>query len=450
MENKKRSSFGSRFGTIAVLAGSAVGLGNIWKFPYMAGENGGAAFILIYLLVSLLIAVPVLLAEYALGRRGQSNIFGSFRNLAPKQKGWHAVGLTGVVTAFLILSFYAVIAGWSLYFLCESVTGSYMGMSAQQIGAKFDTFVEGGWGPAIWALVFLVMTGGVLLLGVNKGIERCSKMMMPMLVVLLIGLAVGACFMDGWREGMRFLLQPDWSKVTTSTVIAALGQAFFSLSLGMGAMATYGSYIDKKENLYGVASTVAVADVVVALLAGFAIFPVVFTYGISPTAGPELVFITLPSLFAQMPGGAIVAAVFFLLLFFAAITSAFSMMEVVVAYLSEEFGMSRTKAMWLSLGGLLVLAMLCVASQIPDSVLTIGGKNLLDFLDTFTSNVLLPLSGLSIVIFMAWVLGRKALADELTTGGRYGRRLVGPTIFLLRYVVPLMMVVLILNLLGVL
>ena len=197
------------------------------------------------------------------------------------------------------------------------------------------------------------------------------------------------------------------------------------------------------------ASTVAVADVCVALLAGLAIFPAVFTYGISPTAGPELVFVTLPSLFAQMPAGAVVAVVFFLLLFFAAITSAFSMMEVVVAYLSEEFGMSRTKAMLLSLGGLLVLAMLCVASQTEGSGLMVGGQNLLDFLDTFTSNVLLPLSGLSIVIFMAWVLGRKALADELTTGGRYARRLAGPTIFLLRYVVPLMMVVLILNLLGI-
>ena len=447
--SEKRSSFGSRFGTIAVLAGSAVGLGNVWKFPYMAGENGGAAFILIYLLVSVLIAVPVLLAEYALGRRGQSNIFGSFRNLAPKQKGWHAVGLTGVVTAFLILSFYAVIAGWSLYFLWESATGSYIGMNAIEISDKFHSFVAQGWGPAIWALVFLAMTGGVLILGVNKGIERCSKLMMPMLLVLLVGLAVGSCFMDGWREGMDFLLRPDWSKVTTSTVIAAMGQAFFSLSLGMGAMATYGSYIDRKENLYGVASTVAVADVCVALLAGLAIFPAVFTYGISPTAGPQLVFVTLPSLFAQMPAGAVVAVVFFLLLFFAAITSAFSMMEVVVAYLSEEFGMSRTKAMLLSLGGMLALSMLCVASQTEGSGLMVGGQNLLDFLDTFTSNVLLPLSGLSIVIFMAWVLGRKALADELTTGGRYARRLAGPTIFLLRYVVPLMMVVLILNLLGI-
>ena len=446
---EKRSSFGSRFGAVAALAGSAVGLGNIWKFPYMAGENGGAAFILVYIIISFVIAVPVLLAEFSLGRRGQSNVFGAFRNLAPKQKGWRAVGLAGVVTAFLILSFYAVIAGWGLQLLTESLTGVYMGMDAGQIASRFGSFVAGGWGPAVWSQVFLIATGVVLVLGVNKGIENSSKVMMPLLLLLLVGIAIGSVFMDGWGESMAFLLRPDWSKITVDTVLAALGQSFFSLSLGMGAMATYGSYVDRKENLYRVASSVAIADVMVALLAGFAIFPAVFTYGINPTAGPDLVFLTLPSLFAQMPAGQFVAVAFFLLLLFAAITSAFSMMEVVIAYLSEEFGMSRTKAMLLSLAGMSVLSLTCVVSQMPDSVVKVAGGDVLSFLDMFTSNYMMPLGGLAVVIFMAWVLGRKALADELTTGGRYGRKVVGPTLFMLRYVVPVVLVVLMLNLLGV-
>ena len=431
------------------MAGSAVGLGNIWKFPYMVGDNGGSAFIITYLIISVLITAPVLIAEMSLGRMGGQNVLGTFRALAPKQKGWLGVGWLGLITAFVILSFYSVIAGWSLAFIKDSVIGSFAGKDVAQITADFNGFIASGWQPVAWAVFFLVLTCLIAGSGLQKGIERSSKLLMPLLAVLLVVLVVRSFFLSGFGESVNFLVKPDFSKITPAVMVAALGQSFFSLSVGMGTMLTYGSYVSKKESIVSVVTNVLIADICIALLAGFAIFPAVFTFDINPTSGPDLVFLTLPSLFAQMPAGQFVAVAFFLLLLFAAITSAFSMMEVVIAYLSEEFGMSRTKAMLLSLAGMSVLSLTCVVSQMPDSVVKVAGGDVLSFLDMFTSNYMMPLGGLAVVIFMAWVLGRKALADELTTGGRYGRKVVGPTLFMLRYVVPVVLVVLMLNLLGV-
>lgn len=444
---KQRSTFGSRFGAIAVVGGSAVGLGNIWKFPYVAGENGGGAFILIYIVICFLIAVPVMLSEFAIGRSARSNPLGAVKKHSAR-KGWQALGYMSILAPLMILPFYCVIAGWSLDFLKEAVLGNFAGLDAATNEARFGAFVAGGWGPVLWTMLFLVICCVIVALGIEKGIERYSKIMMPVMVVLLIGLAVYSTSLSGFGDGARFLFKPDFSKVEGMTVLKALGQAFFSMSIGMGAMITYGSYIRDKDNLYKISGTVAVADVVIALLAGLAIFPAVFSYGISPTSGPDLVFLTLPTLFGQMTGGYVVAIVFFVLLIFAAMTSVFSLLEVLVAYFSEEFKVSRRTATAVTFGIIAVLAVLCALSQIPGSGIGLAGMTLFDLFDYTSSNFVLPLGGLLIVVFAGWVLDRTVLRNQLTGGGMYGVRLYSAIRFMIRFVIPLAIAMMFLNLIG--
>lgn len=444
MEN--RGSFASRFGVIAAMAGSAVGLGNIWKFPYMVGENGGSAFIITYLIISVLITAPVLIAEMSLGRMGGQNVLGTFRTLAPKQKAWQGVGWLGLITAFVILSFYSVIAGWSLAFIKESVVGGFMGKSVTEVTADFNGFIASGWQPVAWAIVFLVMTCLIAGSGLQKGIERSSKLLMPLLAVLLVVLVVRSFFLGGFGESVQFLVKPDFSKITPEVMVAALGQSFFSLSVGMGTMLTYGSYVKKSENITGVVTNVLIADVAIAILAGFAIFPAVFTFDINPTSGPDLVFLTLPSLFAQIGGGQIMSILFFVLLFFAALTSAFSLLEVVVAYVTEELKLKRRSAVIVSFVGLAILATLCAMSQMPDSALRLGSLNLFDAFDKVSSNVMLPLGGLLIVLFWAWKLPKQRVQEEITNNGTCSGRIFPVLYFLLRYIVPVALVIMFINL----
>lgn len=428
------------------MAGSAVGLGNIWKFPYMVGENGGSAFIITYLIISVLITAPVLIAEMSLGRMGGQNVLGTFRTLAPKQKAWQGVGWLGLITAFVILSFYSVIAGWSLAFIKESVVGGFMGKSVAEVTANFNGFIASGWQPVAWAIVFLVMTCLIAGSGLQKGIERSSKLLMPLLAVLLVVLVVRSFFLGGFGESVQFLVKPDFSKITPEVMVAALGQSFFSLSVGMGTMLTYGSYVKKSENITGVVSNVLIADVAIALLAGFAIFPAVFTFDINPTSGPDLVFLTLPSLFAQIGGGQIMSILFFVLLFFAALTSAFSLLEVVVAYVTEELKLKRRSAVIVSFVGLAILATLCAMSQMPESALRLGSLNLFDAFDKVSSNVMLPLGGLLIVLFWAWKLPKKRVQEEITNNGTCSGRIFPVLYFLLRYIVPVALVIMFINL----
>lgn len=444
MEN--RGSFASRFGVIAAMAGSAVGLGNIWKFPYMVGENGGSAFIITYLIISVLITAPVLIAEMSLGRMGGQNVLGTFRTLAPKQKAWQGVGWLGLITAFVILSFYSVIAGWSLAFIKESVVGGFMGKSVAEVTANFNGFIASGWQPVAWAILFLVMTCLIAGSGLQKGIERSSKLLMPLLAVLLVVLVVRSFFLGGFGESVQFLVKPDFSKITPEVMVAALGQSFFSLSVGMGTMLTYGSYVKRSENITGVVTNVLIADVAIALLAGFAIFPAVFTFDINPTSGPDLVFLTLPSLFAQIGGGQIMSILFFVLLFFAALTSAFSLLEVVVAYVTEELKLKRRSAVIVSFVGLAILATLCAMSQMPESALRLGSLNLFDAFDKVSSNVMLPLGGLLIVLFWAWKLPKKRVQEEITNNGTCSGRIFPVLYFLLRYIVPVALVIMFINL----
>lgn len=428
------------------MAGSAVGLGNIWKFPYMVGENGGSAFIITYLIISVLITAPVLIAEMSLGRMGGQNVLGTFRTLAPKQKAWQGVGWLGLITAFVILSFYSVIAGWSLAFIKESVVGGFMGKSVAEVTADFNGFIASGWQPVAWAIVFLVMTCLIAGSGLQKGIERSSKLLMPLLAVLLVVLVVRSFFLGGFGESVQFLVKPDFSKITPEVMVAALGQSFFSLSVGMGTMLTYGSYVKKSENITGVVTNVLIADVAIALLAGFAIFPAVFTFDINPTSGPDLVFLTLPSLFAQIGGGQIMSILFFVLLFFAALTSAFSLLEVVVAYVTEELKLKRRSAVIVSFVGLAILATLCAMSQMPESALRLGSLNLFDAFDKVSSNVMLPLGGLLIVLFWAWKLPKQRVQEEITNNGTCSGRIFPVLYFLLRYIVPVALVIMFINL----
>ena len=444
-----RGSFGSRFGVIAAVSGSVIGLGNIWRFPYVAGENGGAAFILIYIACSFLISIPLMLSEFSLGRSSKRNTKRAFQKLAPGTR-WNYVGYMGIFCAFILLSFYCVIAGWALEFIKESVLNEFAGKSAAQISENFNGFIASGWRPGVWMGVFLLSTAFIVWSGIEKGIERYTKIFMPVFIVLLAALAINSLTLPGAREGIGFLLRPDFSKITGATILKAMGQSFFSMSLGLGCMITYGSYIRKGENLPKVASMVALSDMSVAILSGIAIFPAVFSFGISPTSGPELVFLTLPNIFAQMPGGYWIAIVFFVLLFLAAITSSISMFEVIAAYLTEELRMSRPKAVVGVLVTILVTGSLCALSQRPGSSLHIGSMNLFDLCDYLSSNVLMPLGGLLIVIFTGWVFSPEKLRNELTNNLTVNLWCYPAIRLLIRFVVPVVITLLFLTQIGIL
>lgn len=442
-----RSSFGSRFGTIAVVGGSVIGLGNIWRFPYIAGENGGAAFILVYILMSALICIPIMITEFSLGRHTRSNTLRTFRRLSPRGY-WNGAGYLSILTPTLILSFYSVIAGWALKFLQYSITDGFRGMTTTQINEQFEHFISSGWGPMGWAFLFILVTALVVGRGIEKGIEKFNKTLMPFMVLLLIILVINSFTLEGASEGIAFLLQPDFSKINGSVILQALGQAFFSLSLGMGAMIAYGSYVSPRENLFKIAATVAISDVCIAILAGLAIFPAVFSFGISPTSGPQLVFITLPNLFGHMTGGYWFAIIFFFLLFTAAITSSVSLLEVATLYISEEMHLKRRTATAIATVIAMILCGVCLWSQQPDSSLRVMGMNIFDLFDSATSLYLLPLGGVLSVLFAGWALRPRPLYEEVTSRGRYGTRLYPYYRFIIRFVAPVCIIILFLSQLG--
>ncbi len=444
---KKRDGFGSKFGVIMAAAGSAVGLGNIWRFPYVAGENGGGAFLLIYIGFVVLIGVPAMIAELTIGRRGQSDAVGSFKNLR-KGSLWWLIGFGGIATAFMILAFYSTVAGWTMHYTYLAVIDAFSGKSVDELNQIFEQFHTSSFMPIFWQVIFMALSAGIILGGVKNGIEKYTKVLMPLLFVILIILDIRALTLDGAKAGLEFLFKPDFSKVTSATLLEALGQAFFSLSLGMGVLITYGSYISKKDNLTNTAFEVAFFDTLVAILAGVAIFPAVFAFGIQPNAGPELVFLTLPNLFQQMAGGYFFAVLFFLLLVVAAVTSSISLLEVVVAYFVEEFGMSRKVATLYTAGGSLFLGILSTLSFGVLKDTTIFGNTVFDLLDFVSSNIMLPLGGLLIVIFVGWVLKKEDVRDELTNGGTLKLRFCGLFRFLIKFVVPVAIALVFMNSIG--
>lgn len=411
-----RDSFGSRIGVIAAAAGSAVGLGNIWRFPYVLGENGGGAFLLIYLAFILGIGFPVMLAELTIGRRAQKNALGSFKKLAPG-KPWYLVGVMGIVAAFLILAFYSTIAGWTLEYLVQAAGNAFSGKNAEQLKSSFESFQGGTWRPLIWQLVFMFLTAYIVFSGVKKGIEKYTKILMPLLIVLIVVICIRSLTLPGAGEGLTFLFKPDFSKITWSVVLDALGQAAFSLSIGMGTLITYGSYIQKKENLPITALQVSAADTLIAILAGVMIFPAVFAFNIDPAEGFGLVFIVLPNIFAQMAGGHVFSIIFFTLLAIAALTSTVSVLEVVVAYFSEELNMSRRKATIIGAAAISVVGVFATLSFGPLKDTTIFGNTLFGLFNEVSANILLPLGAILIVVFVGWHLGSKVVRDEISNQG---------------------------------
>jgi neurotransmitter:Na+ symporter, NSS family len=410
------AKFGSRLGFILAAAGSAIGLGNIWRFPYTAGESGGAAFVLVYLFFVLLVGVPVLLAELSLGRKTGSNAVGAFKAIVPDSL-WPWVGGLGVLTGFGILAFYSVVAGWTLSYAGRSLTGTFS--QAMTADASLDLFVQitGTPGePILTSGLFLVLTAVIVRGGVSAGIERASKILMPAFFVILVVLAARALTLPGAAQGIDFLFSPDFSKVTPKTAVVAMGQALFSLSLGMGAMITYGGYLQKHENLPIAGVAVAFFDTMIALLAGLIIFPALFSTGAEPAAGGKLVFVVLPTIFDKLPGSTFFALAFYLLLAIAALTSTMSLLEVVVAYFVGERGWSREKTVWLITGGVFLLAIPSALSQGAVPVLSEKGmaeKSFLDLQSIVFGNYTLTVGALLIALFVGWKWGAKQAIAEM-------------------------------------
>lgn len=445
----KRDSFSSKFGVIAAAAGSAVGLGNIWRFPYIAGENGGGAFILVYLLFIMAIGIPVMLSEFTIGRSAQRNVFGSFKKLAPNTY-WYLIGLLGVIAAFIILAFYSTVASWTLEYTYKSVIDSFSGRTPDQLTSMFEGFKASTFRPILWQLLFMSLTAWIVIAGVKRGIEKYAKILMPILLLLIIIMDVRAVTLTGAKEGVEFLFRPDFSKLDTNSVLEALGQAFFSLSIGMGTLVTYGSYINKRENLANTAISVSAADTIIAILAGLAIFPAVFAFGIEPNAGPDLIFRTLPNIFMQLPGGYFFSLLFFILLVVAALTSSISVLEVVVAYFTEELGMLRRPATILAAASITALGILSTLSWGVLSGVELFEQNIFGILDFTASSVLLPIGGLFIVIFLGWYLGKKAVRKEVSSGGLFKVRLVSLFVFIIKFLAPIAIALVFLNGIGIL
>ncbi len=434
-EKKKRDGFGSKLGIIAASAGSAIGLGNIYRFPCEVGENGGAAFLLFYLIVVIFLGLPVMLSEMVIGRRSQSNSVGAFKKLAPKTK-WHFVGYMGVLCGFLIFAFYSTVAGWTLEYIVKAVTNSFQGKDLATIEQEFTAFHDMGWRNVMWQAVFIFLTGFVVFRGVQNGIEKYSKILMPVLLVILIILGIRSMTLPGGKEGLAFLFKPDFSKITGKVLISALGQGFFSLSLGMGVLITYGSYVKKDDNLTTTAFSVVLADTAIALLAGLVIFPAAFSFGVKPEAGMGLVFNTLPMLFNQMAGGYWFCLIFFLLLAIAALTSTISLLEVLVAYLSEEMRLKRNLATVVACAGTMLLGVFASLSLMSDTPFAIGGTPVFDLMDYISSNILLPIGGVLIVIFVGWKLGKQKFFDEVSNEGTIKASLKKIIFFIIKYLAP--------------
>jgi len=433
----KRDSFASSFGVLVAMAGSAVGLGNLWRFPYLVGENGGAAFILIYLGFVILAGLPVMLAEFIIGRRGQASAREAFQKLAPGTH-WGIVGVLGVICCVFIISFYSVVGGWCTEYLFKSVCFDFTEGDPESLKTMFSAFSSSVWLPILCHTIFLALTAGVVVAGVQNGIEKFSKVMMPLLFLIIIGIAIRSMTLPGSGPGLNFLFKPDWSKVTSQTFLAALGQAFFSLSLGSCMVVTYASYVKKDANIISLSSQTAIADTLFAIIAGCAIMPAVFAFGISPGEGPDLVFVTLPHIFSQMPLGGVVAIFFFVALLLAALTSSISMLEVIVAFCMEEFKMKRKVAVFVVFIFVWILGCLCSLSMGPLSNWKILGKTIFDFFDFVSADFLMLIGGLLIVIFAGWKLGKAAVFDELTNGGTHPvpAWLLKTILFLIRYVAP--------------
>ncbi|MBR4524244.1 MAG: sodium-dependent transporter [Bacteroidales bacterium] len=444
----KREKFGGRMAVILAMAGSAIGLGNIWRFPYMVGEHGGAAFVIVYVLATLLISLPVFLAEVMIGRRSHTNARDAFARLSRQHPFWRRVGYLSILIPLMIVSYYSVIGGWSVEYFFKACSFSFSEMAPEAASSLFGNFVSSPWMPVLMHLVFLAASVGVVAGGVRAGIEKFSKITLPLLFLLIVVILVYSVTLPGASAGVRYLLHPDWSELTPRTFAYAMGQSFFSLSLGMGAIITYGSYVNKEENILVTSTGTAVSDLLFAILAGFAIMPAVFAAGIEPGAGPGLIFQSVPFVFAKMGVevpllSSLVAIVFFLAIIVAAMTSSISLVEVGVSFLMERHNLSRGRAclrIFLLCGS---VGALCSLSFGPLAGVKIAGMTFFDLMDWVCSNILLLVMALLAVVFAGFVLPREALRDEFTSQGRYrfNERIFSVVWFLIRWVAPVAVVI---------
>ena len=451
MQKMDRASFGSKIGAILAAAGSAVGLGNIWRFPYEAGNHGGAAFILLYLACVFIMGMPIMIAEFTVGRRAKASTGRAFGLLADNSK-WNVIGMLGVLAGLLILGYYSVVAGWTLEYILSSVTNGFADKKPEDFVAAFQSFSQDPIRPVVWLLAFLLFTHYIVVKGVKDGIEKSSKILMPVLFILIVVLAICSMALPNANKGLEFLLKPDFSKVNADVFLGAMGQAFFSLSLGMGCLSTYASYFGSDTRLGKTALSVGVIDTFVAILAGLIIFPAAFSVGIQPDAGPSLIFITLPNVFQQAFGGIPFLAMIFSLLFYvllalAALTSTISLHEVVTAYLNERFKISRNRAAMLVTG-------FCVVTGILSS-LSLGAWDakffslgFFDLLDFVTAKLMLPLGGLLVCLFVGWYLKRSVSYEELTNYGLQKAPYFPIYMFILRYFAPIAIILIFVNELG--
>ena len=447
-----RGNFGSRLGIVLATAGSAVGLGNVWRFPYMTGHNGGAAFILIYLGCILMLGIPGMVSEFIVGRHSQANAFRAYASFT-KGKGWGLVGILGVITSTIILGFYAVVAGWCLQYLGTSIVGGLKG-DAGYVQQYFQEFSGDPVRPAVLGIAFILITHFIIVRGVQNGIERASKLLMPLLFVLLLVIVIASCSLPNASEGIEFLLKPDFSKVTNSVFLEALGQAFFSLSLGTACLCTYASYFTKQTRLLASATQIALLDFFIALMAGLMIFPAAFSVGVQPDSGPSLIFITLPNVFQQafafMPAlGYVISIMFYALLVFAALTSTISMHEIGTAFFHEELKMKRSYAAWILTVVCSVIAVFCSLS-VGRSEIQLFGKPLMDFCDYLTAQIMLPAGALLTSILVGWFASKAMVREEFTNWETTGpKSLFGIYVFCVRYVVPACIVMILMHQFGV-
>ena len=443
----KRATFVTKIGVIAATVGSSVGLGNIWRFPYETGQNGGAAFLLVYILCVLFLGLPVMLAEFVIGRSAKANVNRSFLKLAPGTH-WNIIGYMCVFAPVFIMGFYSVIAGWTLDYVYQAATFGMSQKSPEYFSTAFTEFTASPIRPLFWIFLFLGMNYFIVSRGVSDGIERASNVLMPLLFVILIAFCIRSLFLPGVKDGLSFLFHPDFSKIDSGVILRAMGQAFFSLSLGMGTLITYASYFSDKTSLPKTAITVASLDTFVAVMAGVIIFPAVFSFGISPSQGPELIFITLPNVFQHIPGAYVWSILFFVLVTVAALTSTISLCEVAIAFLHEEFHFTRRRASQILILICLVMSTLCSLSFGPLKDFLIFGFSIFNFCDFLASNILLPAGGMLISIFVGWKLNRQFIKDELSNHGATRLWYFGILMFCMRFVAPIAIFLIFLSGLG--
>jgi neurotransmitter:Na+ symporter, NSS family len=447
---KNRDGFTTGLGVIAATLGSAVGLGNIWKFPSMAGSNGGAAFIIIYLICTVLVGLPVMISETMLGRAARADAITTLQKLSPNRAPWWLVGAAGCLAAFLILAFYTEVAGWVFAYIFKSLFGGLLSTNPDVTSQAFTSLVSDPLQSLVWQWVVLALVGFIIILGVSKGIERTTQRLMPLLFIILVVICIRSLTLPGASQGLAFLFRPDFSKITALTVLSAMGLSFFKLSVGMGTMITYGSYFRDDQNIPLTTARVMLGDLGVSLLAGMAIFPAVFAFGFEPNAGPSLLFITIPAVFASMPFGNIFMVLFFVLAAIAATGAMLSLMEVPVAFMNERLKISRTSA---TVYTVLLLALVGSAAALSSSLLAnvkVFGMTFFDLFDFATSNVLLPVGGLLIAIFVGWVWGWSKVEQALTNQGKLQNRSVARFFFnIIRFVTPVLVALVLLHGLGV-